>query len=70
MRDDSGSMGRSSAKQKYTPKAAAGPAAGSGGPALCIDTIADPEFLQQHIQVCIELRIVCFVCGATPCSGR
>ena len=49
-------MGRSSAKQKYTPKAAAGPAAGSGGPALCIDTIADPEFLQQHIQVCIELR--------------
>ena len=51
-------MGRSSAKQKYTPKAAAGPAAGSGGPALCIDTIADPEFLQQHIQVCIELRCV------------
>ena len=43
-------MGRSSAKQKYAPKAAAAPAA--GGPSLCIDTIADPEGLQQHIQVC------------------
>jgi len=35
-------------QQKYAPKGGGGYVA---GPTLCIDTIADPEILQRHIEV-------------------
>ena len=72
-------MGRSSAKQKYVPKASGG--GGHFGPTLCIDTIADPEGLEAHIKVRFKelsinmpmMHAICCGCKddhAPACKGR